>query len=466
MAPRIAVLLFAAGIVWLNYLDRDRESRTSPALWLAVIWVFIGASRMISQWLQTGPVLVTSEQVLEGSPVDRAILSVLEFLAFLVLVVRWRRTSRLLSQNPVAVLFFFYCLASVFWSDFPLVAFKRWTKALGNFSMVLLVLTDLYPVAAMKRLFARAAFLLVPISVLVIKYYPEYGRGYLHFSWEVFYSGASLDKNGLGALCLVCGLASLWQFAEAYRDKQRFNRRGALFAHGIILVMVIWLLHLANSSTATSCLAVGSAVYLITTKNGKVTTVHAVTAVLLAVGVFCTVFPDAYGSLVRSLGRAPDLTGRTDIWRYALSIHINPLLGTGFETFWLGPRADYVSSKFIFRVNQAHNGYLETYLNLGWIGITLLGAQFLVGYRNIIRGVRTGVPSAAFLFALLVIAAAYNMTEAALKVMHPVWISFLFAITAVPTAPQVKAEELPVSEWQVKEQADAYAETLQQPLVF
>ena len=466
MAPSIAALLFAAGIVWLNYLDRDRESRTSPAVWLAVIWVFIGASRMISQWLQTGPVLVTSEQVLEGSPIDRAILSVLEIATLLVLVFRWRRTGHLLSQNRVVLLFFFYCLLSVLWSDFPLVAFKRWTKALGNFSIVLLVLTDLYPLAAMKRLFARVAFLLVPISVLVIKYYPEYGRGYLHFSWEVFYSGASLDKNGLGALCLVCGLASLWQFAEAYRDKQRYNRRGSLLAHGIILVMAIWLLCLANSSTALACLAVGSVAYLISTKSGKVSTVHAFTAVLLAIGVFCTIFPDAYGSLVRSLGRAPDLTGRTDIWRYALGIHINPLLGTGFETFWLGPRADFVSSKFIFRVNQAHNGYLETYLNLGWIGVTLLGAQFLVGYRNIVRGVRHNAPSATFLFALLVIAAAYNMTEAALKVMHPVWISFLFAVTAVPMAAQVKAEKLPASEWQVKEQADAYAETLRQPSVF
>lgn len=465
MLPRVAALLFGAGIVGLNYLDRDRKSRTSPAIWLAVVWVFIGASRMISQWLQTGPVLVTSEQVLEGSPLDRAILSALEIAALLVLAIRWRRTSRLLLQNRVVLLFFLYCLISVVWSDFPLVAFKRWTKALGNFSMVLLVLTDLYPIAAMKRLFARAAFLLVPISILVIKYFPEYGRGYLHFSWEVFYSGASLDKNGLGALCLICGLGSLWQFTEAYGDKKVANRRGRLIAHGAILAMVVWLLYLAHSSTASSCLALGSAAYLLTRKSGKVRTVHIFTAVLLAAGVFCTVFPDVYDSLVRSLGRAPDLTGRADIWRYALSIHINPLLGTGFETFWLGPRADYVSSKFIFRVNQAHNGYLETYLNLGWIGVTLLAAQLVVGYRNIVGGVRRNVPSAAFLFALLVIATAYNLTEAALKVMHPVWISFLFAVTAVAAAPRPIGEKISPTEIPVDREADFFAESSHQPFL-
>lgn len=464
MPPSIAALLFGAGIVGLNYLDRDRESRTSPAIWLAVIWVFIGASRMISQWLQPGSVLLTSEQVLEGSPLDRAILSALEAAALLVLAFRWRRTSRLLAEHRVVLLFFIYCVVSVVWSDFPLVAFKRWTKALGNFSMVLLILTDLHPIAAMKRLFARAGFLLVPISVLVIKYFPQYGRGYLHFSWEVFYSGASLDKNGLGALCLVCGLGSLWQFTEAYSDKQIPNRRGHLAAHGTILVTVVWLLYLAHSSTASSCLVLGSAAYLLTKRSGKVKTVHAFTAVLLIAGVFCTVFPDAYDSLVRSLGRAPDLTGRADIWRYALSIHINPLLGTGFETFWLGPRADYISSKFIFRVNQAHNGYLETYLNLGWIGVTLLAAQLMVGYRNIVRGVRQRVPSAAFLFALLLIATAYNMTEAAFKVMHPVWIAFLFAVTgAAAAAPRHNAENIPVPQGTVEAEADFLAEPIQQP---
>ena len=68
-------------------------------------------------------------------------------------------------------------LVSLLWSDFPDVAFKRWTKALGDLVMVLVVLSDREPISAVKRLFSRTEFLLIPLSVLLIKYYPTLGRG-------------------------------------------------------------------------------------------------------------------------------------------------------------------------------------------------------------------------------------------------------------------------------------------------
>ena len=447
MAPPFALALFAVGIVGLNFLNRDRESKTSPAIWLAVVWVFVGASRNLTQWLAKGPKLVSPDQYLEGSPVDRLILSGLVIVAIVVLLSRGQRTSKLLLGNKVIFLFFVYCLVSVVWSDFPMVALKRWTKALGNLSMVMLVLTDRDPASALKQLFARTGFLLVPLSLLVIKYYPDYGRGYLGFTWEVSYSGVSSDKNGLGVICLIFGLASLWQFAEAYRDKQRANRSGSLVAHGTVLVITAWLLHLANSSTALACLGLGSALLLITTRSGKPGTVHGLTALIICGALFGYVFPDAYDSLVHLLGRNPDLTGRTDIWNDVFKMHINPLLGTGFESFWLGSRAEYMWSKYIFHPNQAHNGYIEMYLNLGWIGVLLLAAQFAVGYRNIVDAFRRKISSAPFRFSLLVVATVYNITEAAFKVMHPMWIAFLFAVMAVPDALQAQTQTVAAFEW-------------------
>ena len=449
MAPRIALALFAVGIVGLNYLDRDRESKTSPAIWFAVAWFFLGASRNLSQWLVRGPRLISADQYLEGNPVDRLILSGLIVVAIVVLFNRVPRTSRLLQKNGVILLFFVYCLLSVVWSDFPLVALKRWTKALGNLAMVMLVLTDRNPAAALKRLFARTGFLLVPLSLLVIKYYPDYGRGYLPFTWEVSFTGVSSDKNGLGVICLICGLVSLWLFTDAYRDKQRANRSGSMLAHGTVLVMIAWLLHLANSSTALACLGLGSALLLMTTRSGKPSTVNRLTLLIICGALFGYVFPDVYDSVVHLLGRNPDLTGRTDIWNDVLKMHINPLLGTGFESFWLGSRVEYMWSKYIFHPNQAHNGYIEMYLNLGWIGVTLLAAQFLVGYRNVVDAFRRKMVSAPFRLSLLVVATVYNMTEAAFKVMHPMWIAFLFAVMAVPEAPPAQTQTITASEWPV-----------------
>ena len=85
--------------------------------------------------------------------------------------------SGLPSFSPTALL-------AILWSDFQFVAFKRWIKILGHPIMALVVLTDPDPIEALRRLFKRAAFVLVPMSILFIKYFPEYGRGFDQWTGE------------------------------------------------------------------------------------------------------------------------------------------------------------------------------------------------------------------------------------------------------------------------------------------
>lgn len=70
------------------------------------------------------------------------------------------------------------------------------------------------------------------------------------------------------------------------------------------------------------------------------------------------------GFALETMGKDTSLTGRTKIWDLALSLSGNPLFGTEFESFWLGPRLDKIWSVY-WRITEAHNGYLEVYLNLG-----------------------------------------------------------------------------------------------------
>ena len=74
------------------------------------------------------------------------------------------------------LIFFPYCALSILWADYPLVAFKHWNKGIGDLVMVLVVLTDPEPAAAFKRLLSRLGFVLLPLSILFIKYYPSIGR--------------------------------------------------------------------------------------------------------------------------------------------------------------------------------------------------------------------------------------------------------------------------------------------------
>jgi O-antigen ligase len=337
-------------------------------------------------------------------------------------------------MNGPLLLFFFFAGISVLWSDFPAVAFKRWIKALGNLVMVLVVLTDLNRSAAVKRLLARVAFLLIPVSVLFIKYYPELGRGYHRWTWEPMYHGVATTKNGLGVICLVFGLGSVWRVLEAFHNGERPRITGPLIAHGVVLAMALWLFWKADSVTSLNCFLIGGGLIAFMSRPGLARK-QAVVHLLVGAVVFFTLsvlFLGVGTGLLDAMGRDTTLTGRTELWAHILQIKVNPWFGVGFESFWLGDRAKHFWELYDWRPNQAHNGYLEVFLNLGSIGVVLLSFAMAWGYRNVVGSLRRDPELGRLRLAFFVVAVLYNLTEAAFKVMHPVWITFLLAITLVP----------------------------------
>jgi exopolysaccharide production protein ExoQ len=435
MPPFVATLgctALIAGLFWLNR-DRTVNDQTSPALWLPVIWTFLGASRMASQWLGVEPI-DAMDLSLEGSPFDRLVLIGFLLAGFAVLAVRSERVGALLRANMWLLVFFCYCAVSVLWSDFPFVAVKRLTKGIGNLTMVLIVLSDPRPAAAIRRFFAWSGFLLIPLSVLLIKYYPALGRVYNRWTWEVSVTGVASDKNGLGAICLLVGLASFWRFIEERRQPAEVRPRGPQLAHLLVLVMVAWLFSKADSSTALACFLLGAGVIVMTTRvlGDEPARVHGIVATIGAAILLVALFPNGFTYVVQALGRNTTLTGRTDIWGDLLGMDFNRWLGTGFESFWLGERADMLARKYYFHPNQAHNGYIEMYVNLGLVGLGFLVLLMLKGYARIVDAYRSLSGLSTLRLAIFVVAAVYNITEATFKVMHPVWIMFLLVIALPP----------------------------------
>jgi len=436
MPPHIATVAYCIAILGLFWLDRDEGYKASKALWIPVVWMLIAGSRMVSEWLQVAPA-TTVDQYLEGSPLDRLVLGGLLAAGLIVLVSRGRKVVALLRANGPILVFFFYCAVSTLWSDFPDVAFKRWIKALGDLVMVLVVLTDMDPSAAVKRLLDRAGFLLIPFSVLLIKYYPDWGRGYLPWVWTPYYTGVTTNKNLLGMISLIFGLGSAWRIFEELRSGNGKRRAGPLIAHGALFAMVLWLFWVANSVTSLACFLLAGGLMAVTHLRGLVRKpffVHLLVAAVLAVS-FSALFLDIGAGLVKDLGRDETLSGRTALWNRLLNMAGNPLFGTGFESFWLGDRLHKLWNVYWWHPNEAHNGYLEVFLNLGWTGVALLGVVMLTGYRNVIAAFRQDPDGGRVKLTYFVVAATYNFTEAGFRMMDPVWIFFLMAIAVVPKAP-------------------------------
>ena len=452
MIKLIATVVFVAGILGIFYLDRDPKARTSKALWIPVIWLLINGSRSVSTWLNISPAISQAEQYAEGNPLDATVFGILIAAGAMALNMRSSKVKGFLQHNLPILLFFSFCALSIIWSDYPYVALKRWIKAIGDVIMILIVLTDQHPLAATKRLLARAAFVLIPLSLLFILYYPELGSIYDLGDRTRYYFGVTTTKNLLGMTCLVCGLGSLGSFIEAYEDRKMPRRVRHLIAHGVIFVIALGLIVMADSMTSLSCFAMGSAVMVMTTQRwvtSSARNLHALVGAALGIPLFA-VFLDTAGSLLHALGRNTTLTGRVGIWKAVLSLQTNPLFGTGFESFWLGSRLQRVWDMTATGIQEAHNGYIEVYLNLGWIGILLLGVMIVTGFRRAFAVSYRDPHAGRIRLAYLTAGVIYSLTEAGFRMMSPIWITFLFAITVVPTSLQQidyqRTQELPLTQ--------------------
>jgi exopolysaccharide production protein ExoQ len=450
---QIATLLFVVLIAGLFWLDRDRNAHTSKALWIPVAWLMIAGSRNIGEWVQllsAGPSRVGGDDnYLEGNPIDRNVLGTLIVLALIALFMRRRQIAALIRSNSLVFLYLGYCGMSILWSDYPAVGFRRWFRALGDFMMVMVVLTEFDRSVALKRFLTRTGFLLVPLSVLFIRWYPDLGRSY-GGDGTPYWGGVTGGKNSLGMICLIFGLASLWRFVSAYRDKTSPLRKRFLIAEGIFLVLVIYLLHEAHSATSLACFILAGTVLVLTSRSGlagRPKTVHLLVAGVVALAVIALFF-DPTGSMVSTLGRNSTLTGRTDVWARATTIVENPLLGSGFETFWLGNRLEYMR-RLDPGLNQSHNGYIELYLNLGWVGIVIVGTMMIKGYRGIVAGLRHLGSVNSLMLAYFVVGVIYNCTESGFKMMSPVWIVTLMAILPASVAVASSKKNAPALAQQV-----------------
>jgi exopolysaccharide production protein ExoQ len=436
MPPAIASIIFAFGILGLFYLDRDKTVRMSKALWIPAVWLFLISSRPVSLWLGMGPIygrltgVDATEAYVEGSPIDRNVFIFLLLAALAVLVARSGRVGPLLRKNAPILLYFSFCAISIVWSDFSFVAFKRFTKAIGDLAMVLIILTESNPLAALKRLVSRLGFLLFPLSILFVKYYPQIGRR-LTNSWTLEPIGVSTQKNELGLDCMMYGVLFLWMMVSVYREQEDRSRRRRLLAYGTITAMIVWLLSQCNSTTSiTGLISAGAVTWFASRPSRKPAVVHLLVIAVLGLAL-TAVFFDPGGGMVGALGKDPTLTGRKDTWKLLVSWPTNPWVGQGFESFWLGDRLKQIRKDLDdFPINEAHNGYLEVYLNLGWAGICFIALLLATAYKRIIFAIRRIPEKASLFLGFLLCTLFYSFTEAAFRTMSVAWLFLLLVIVA------------------------------------
>jgi exopolysaccharide production protein ExoQ len=437
MNSSLASLICACVIVGLLYLDRDKTVRVSWALWIPGIWIAIVASRPVSLWLGLS---TPTNAALEGSPIDAAAFAILLVAAIAVLIHRGSRIRPLLLANWPILIYFLYCLISAAWSYHPDILLKRWIKAVGDPAMILVVVTDRRPMAAITRTVSRIGFLLFPMSVLFIKYYGDLGRGYTSDGMPMNF-GVTTNKNALGLAVLVISLVVLWNVRNLLVHTDSPSRSRRLVAQGTLLAFGLLLFWMAQCSTCKACFLLGGFVMMVSNLRAirkRPARVHVLcAAILLIAGVFLLVGGQA--DVVAALGRKSDMSGRTDIWAAVLPAVPNSIVGAGFESFWISPNVSIFQQTLLREgwypplvktLNEAHDGYFEVYLNLGWIGIFLLALIIGGGYRRAFKAFQRSPEIGSLLLAFVAVLIMYSITEAGFRMLTLAWIFLLLAIIA------------------------------------
>ena len=126
------------------------------------------------------------------------------------------------------------------------------------------------------------------------------------------------------------------------------------------------------------------------------------------------------GQLFTLIGKSPDMTGRLDIWKAVMGlIGQRPLQGWGWISYWMPGVKPYEG--LIVRDNvtyyQAHNSYLDVWLQLGIFGFLLLVALLTLTFIKLWRlGVRHTSPLYLWPVLIYVALLAQNLTESRLIV--------------------------------------------------
>ena len=276
----------------------------------------------------------------------------------------------------------------------------------------------------------RCAYVVVPVSILFIKYYPQLGRLFDPWTGMGMNNGIAENKNMLGADCLILGFFFFWYLLQTWQTERNSWRRNELRLIAGFLIGIWWLFSQAHSATSFISLLIGALIVVFvgirSINKNFIGTYILAALVLLAVAELTF---GVSGRLSEALGRESTLSGRTELWTRLLELQTNPILGTGFESFWLGERLTRLEGIFYFVPNEAHNGYLEIYLTLGLLGLFMMIALFIATFWKIRPGLWRNFEWGRFRLGFLAAIVVYNWTEAGFKTLHPIW--FMFYIIAM-----------------------------------
>jgi exopolysaccharide production protein ExoQ len=301
-----------------------------------------------------------------------SIIALLLFSRMAQVIDTWRSGPALLALPALAIV-------SCIWSQFPLRTLK-FSVYLTLDTLFAFYLCRRFTPEQRLRLLLLVGWISLILCVGMALFFPFYG----------------VEPSGSGAW------RGIYAFKNACTEITVFLLPAALYvpARGLhtrsarVLYLGLTLLVVANTKSATGVvLLVTIFAYIFATRLlRRIHMTDRVASMILGLAIALPIVIATYSYskvILELLGKDPTLTGRTEIWKAILpSIMKRPILGYGYQAFWKVTTGEVTNVTALKGgvASGAHNGFLNVWLSLGLVGMSLVVYVFARSFRHLFRG--------------------------------------------------------------------------------
>ncbi len=388
---------------------------TEKILTILLLMIAVGA-------LTIHPAQEVSMSTLGGDKLDTLFNIVSYLILFYFLVLYWKGFIYVIIKSPLQFFLLAIVIFSLLWSE-DLSSSLTYLRGLIRIYFLAIYLAMRYPLKEQIKLIAWALGVAASLSMLFSAFVP----GYIHESPELLgmWSGIYGHKNELGYMMAW----SAGVFLHLALSGHRY--RWLMWALCGISICLIILSRSTTSLTILLTMILLLPFYRSLKKTNYKLQVIMITSTLMFLMISSILLLNNAETVVGTSGKDLTFNGRSDLWELVISkILERPWLGYGFSGFWTSNAASKLRATYDWASN-AHNGFLELLLELGFLGFLTFAAgfvRFFVMALNRIISVAKK-PEDYWPMQMLLIIVIVNFSEA--RLLTPSWNWLMYVTTSL-----------------------------------
>ncbi|OYD94717.1 polymerase [Nostoc sp. 'Peltigera membranacea cyanobiont' 210A] len=388
---------------------------TEKILTILLLLIAVGA-------LTIHPAQEVSMSTLGGDKLDTLFNIVSYLILFYFLILYWKGFLYVITRSPLQFFLLAIVIFSLLWSE-DLSSSLTYLRGLIRIYFLAIYLAMRYSLREQMRLIAWALGIAASLSIIFSAFVP----GYIHESSELLgmWSGIYGHKNELGYMMAW----SAGVFLHLALSGHRY--RWLMWALCGISICLIILSRSTTSLTILLTMILLLPFYRSLKKTNYKLQVILITSTLMFLMISSILLLNNADTVVGTSGKDLTFNGRSDLWDLVISkILERPWLGYGFSGFWTSNAASKLRATYDWASN-AHNGFLELLLELGFLGFLTFAAGFVRFFAMALTRIISVAkkPEDYWPMQMLIIIVIVNFSEA--RLLTPSWNWLMYVTTSL-----------------------------------